>query len=188
MTSIAPLARASITPPSLTEDWAEREKFRNCFLLPFNVFSWCVSVGCGTNEGFLQGVFSGPALKVLSVEDDKIPTRKVKAKRYAMGKCDALTETFSILIRVLPSSTLGTIWAEPVKNHPVSAQNYVSPWVGMFVCYEHVHTLPWLHIPRRERESKRGQHFWMKFVSLFLICKNNGKFSIKALSVSLDFS
>ena len=80
MTSIAPLARASITPPSLTEDWAEREKFRNCFLLPFNVFSWCVSVwDVGHTKGSYR-VFFGPALKVLSVEDGKIPTRKVKVQ------------------------------------------------------------------------------------------------------------
>ena len=39
-----------------------------------------MSVGCGTYEGFLQGVFSGPALKVLSVEDGEIPSRKVKVK------------------------------------------------------------------------------------------------------------
>ena len=74
----------------------------------------------------LRSCLTGSAQKVLSVEDDKIPTRKVKAKRYAMGKCDALTETFSILIRVLPSSTLRTIWAEPVKT----VKSFVGFWGG----------------------------------------------------------
>ena len=31
MTSTAPLARASTTPPSLREDWAARDKFRSSF-------------------------------------------------------------------------------------------------------------------------------------------------------------
>ena len=45
---------------------------------------------------------TGPALKVLSVEDGKIPTKKVKV--HGKFLCD--TFAFTFLVGILPSSTL----------------------------------------------------------------------------------
>ena len=44
---------------------------------------------------------TGPALKVLSVEDGKIPTKKVKVQ----GKFLCDTFAFTFLVGILPSST-----------------------------------------------------------------------------------
>ena len=49
---------------------------------------------------------TGPALKVLSVGDGKIPTKKRESKGISQRKYEALTQTFTFLIGILPSPTL----------------------------------------------------------------------------------
>ena len=60
--------------------------------------------------------FTGPAQKVLSVKDDKIPTKKVKVD-HPTARCEVLTLTFTFLVGILPASTLRTFWAGPVKKN-----------------------------------------------------------------------
>ena len=55
---------------------------------------------------------TGPALKVLSVEDGKIPTKKVKV--HGKFLCD--TFAFTFLVGILPSSTL--LGRDQSKKHP----------------------------------------------------------------------
>ena len=64
---------------------------------------------------FLQGdFFTGSALKVLSVGDGKIPSKKVKVEvSYRV-----FNSNLPFLVGILPSPTLRTFRAEPVKKSP----------------------------------------------------------------------
>ena len=58
--------------------------------------------------------FTGPALKVLSVGDGKIPSKKVKVEvSYRI-----FNSNLPFLVGILPSPTLRTFRAEPVKKSP----------------------------------------------------------------------
>ena len=58
--------------------------------------------------------FTGPALKVLSVGDGKIPSKKVKVEvSYRV-----FNSNLPFLVGILPSPTLRTFRAEPVKKSP----------------------------------------------------------------------
>ena len=62
---------------------------------------------------------TGPALNVLSVGDGKIPTKKVKARVSHRENMKSYLK-LPFLVGILPSPTLRTFRAEPVKkNHPV---------------------------------------------------------------------
>ena len=71
-------------------------------------------------EHFSTGWYflTGSALKVLSVGNGKIPTKKSESKGMPQRKCEVLTQTFTFLVGVLQSPALRTLRAEPVKKTP----------------------------------------------------------------------
>ena len=59
---------------------------------------------------------TGSALKVLSVGDGKISTKKVKVRISHRENVKFFTQTFTFLVGILPSPTLRTFRAGPVKK------------------------------------------------------------------------
>ena len=69
-----------------------------------------------TAQQIIQGgLFTAPAQTVLSVEDCKIPNKKVKVGL-----------AFPFLVGTLQSSTLGSFWAGSVKKTPCTIHCYDS--------------------------------------------------------------
>ena len=65
--------------------------------VPPHIAKYAEATGC---------FFTGSAPK--SVEDGKIPTKKVKVDLSQTARCEVLTLTFTFLVGILPSSTLRT--------------------------------------------------------------------------------